>query len=73
MELPEELEQIHAKMTGLSLEQALERKLVTPEEATVYRRFWMSIIMRRDLKPEGLQEIEERHFFLQGSADCVFF
>jgi hypothetical protein len=58
MELPEELEQIHAKMTGLSLEQALERKLVTPEEATVYRRFWMSIIMRRDLKPEELQEIE---------------
>ena len=58
MELREVLLAIRAKMNGVSLEQALKQQLVTPQEATLYQRFWTPIIVRRELTAEELTELQ---------------
>jgi hypothetical protein len=58
MELREELLAIRAKMNGFSPEQAFKQNIITPQEATLYHRFWLPIILKRELIADELTEIQ---------------
>lgn len=44
-------------MCRLSISEALRKKLVTKQEATIYRRYYVPVLMMRELTAEEIEQI----------------